>query len=161
MLKTKLNKIGNLIDKIKSDLSAPVLSEFLEWFYEKLDINFNKKTPDLKFKKWDIYFVNLWKNIWSELNKTRPCIVYSSKKANFWNTVVIIPLKLFKWKINNNFNLLLAKSKEFWLEKDSIADLVWIRQISKKRINKRIWRIWKISLNDIDNKILNIFWIKK
>lgn len=69
MYKNKLNKIWNLIDKIKNEINLPIISEFLEWFYEKINIHFNKKTPNLKLNKWDIYFVNLWKNIWSELDK--------------------------------------------------------------------------------------------
>lgn len=42
MYKTKLNKILNLIEKIKNDITLPIISDFLEWFYEKIDINFNK-----------------------------------------------------------------------------------------------------------------------
>jgi len=75
MWKNKLNKIWNLIDKIKNDINLPIISDFLEWFYEIIEINFNKKIPSLKLNKWDIYFVKLWQNIWSELNKNRPCIV--------------------------------------------------------------------------------------
>ena len=36
MYKTKLNKIWNLIDKIKNNINLPIISDFLEWFYEKL-----------------------------------------------------------------------------------------------------------------------------
>lgn len=161
MYKTKLNKILNLIESIKNDINLPIISDFLEWFYEKLNINFNKNKLDLKLNKWDIIFVNLWRNIGSELNKTRPCIVYSCKKANFWDTILIIPLKSYKWKINNEFNLFLEKSNNYWLDKNSIADFSAIRQVSKKRVNKRIWRLEKRILLDIDNKVLNIFWIKK
>ncbi len=39
MYKTKLNKIWNLIDKIKNNINLPIISDFLEWFYEKLNIN--------------------------------------------------------------------------------------------------------------------------
>jgi hypothetical protein len=41
MYQTKLNKISNLIEKIKNDINLPIISDFLEWFYEKLDLNFN------------------------------------------------------------------------------------------------------------------------
>ncbi len=160
MYKTKLNKIWNLIDKIKDDINLPIISDFLEWFYDKIEMNFEKNDLNLKLSKWDIVFVKLWKNIWSELNKTRPCIVYSVKSANFWNTVVILPLKSYKWKISSDFNVFLNKSDELWLEKDSIVDLWWIRQVSKKRINKRIWKVQKELLNEIDFKILWLFWIK-
>lgn len=160
MHKTKLNKIWNIIESIKNDISLPIISDFLEWFYEKLDIHFNKNDLNLKLNKWDIVFVNLWKNIWSELNKTRPCIVYSDKKANFWNTVIILPLKSYKWKIVKDFNVFVDKKEILWLEKSSIVDLSSMRQISKKRINKKIWKVWKDILKEIDYKILNLFWIK-
>lgn len=161
MYKTKLNKILNLIESIKNDINLPIISDFLEWFYEKIDIDFNKKTPDLKLNKWDIVFVNLWKNIWSELNKTRPCIIYSIKKANFWNTVIIIPLKSYKWKINNDFQIFLKFNSYNNLTKDSICDIWWIRQISKKRILNKVWVIEKTFIKEMDEKILFIFWMKK
>jgi hypothetical protein len=43
MYKTKLNKIEKFIDKIKNSINIPLISDFLEWFYEKLELNFNKK----------------------------------------------------------------------------------------------------------------------
>ena len=161
MFKDKINKIIELIEKIKTDITIPLISEFLDWFYELLIFHFNKTEPKLVLKKWDIYFINLWKNIWSELNKTRPCVIYSIKKANFWNTVLVIPLKSYKWKKLNNFQILIKKSKKSLLEKDSFLDLSWIRQISKKRILTKKWYLEKDILIEIDSKILNIFWIKK
>ncbi len=108
-----------------------------------------------------MYFVNLWKNIWSELNKTRPCLVYSIKNANFWNTVVILPFKSFKWSKITNFQIEVDKSNENYLEKKSIVDITSIRQISKKRFLTKKWKLEKKYINDIDEKILSLFWIKK
>ncbi|MDP2396623.1 MAG: hypothetical protein Q8S84_00170 [bacterium] len=51
MYKTKLNRILNLIENIKNDINLPIITEFLEWFLEKIDIHFNKNTPDLKLNK--------------------------------------------------------------------------------------------------------------
>ena len=159
MYKTKLNKIWNLIDKIKNDINLPIISDFLEWFYEKLNINFNKKNPNIKLQKWDIFYINLWKNIWSELNKIRPCIIYSKKFANNWKTTVIIPLKSYKWTFNKDLYILIKNDKINKLQLKSIIDITAIRQISKKRIR---WYIWKLSSNDlykIDKKIIKIYWI--
>jgi len=160
MYKTKLNKIWNLIDKIKNDITLPIVSDFLEWFYEKLDLNFNKKNPNLELQKWDIFYVNLWKNIWSELNKIRPCIIYSKKFANKWNTTVIIPLRSHKWKINKNLFILIEKNNTNKLELNSIIDITWIRQVSKKRIKGFIWKISNKDLLKIDKKVIKIYWIK-
>jgi len=160
MYKTKLNKIQNLVEKIKNDITLPLISDFLDWFLEKLEIHFNKESPNLKLNKGEIYFVKLGQNIWWELNKVRPCIIYSEKKYNWWNTILIIPLKSYKWKVNNFFNILI-KSWHNNLKKDSIVDLWAIRQISKKRILTKAWNIDKLDLEKIDKKLINIFWIKK
>lgn len=157
MYKTKLNKIWNLIGEIKNDINLEIISEFLEWFYEKINIHFNKKSPDLKLNKWDVYFVNLWKNIWDELNKNRPCIIYSGYFFNNWNSVTVIPLKSYRWKINKNFNIFI---KNDFLDNPSIIDVWWIRQVSKKRIWLFLWTIGNDFLQKVDKKILKLFTIK-
>jgi len=161
MYKNKLNKIWNLIDKIKNEINLPIISDFLEWFYEKIEINFNTNISNLKLNKWDVYFVNLWKNIWTELNKNRPCIIYSSFYFNNWLDILIVPLKSYKWKINKNFNILFKKEEYSFLRKDSVVNFFWIRQISKKRIWRKIWFFNKKDLGRIDKKILKILDIKK
>lgn len=157
MYKTKLNKILNLIESLKNDINLPIISDFLEWFYEKININFNKINPNLKLNKWQIYFVNLWKNIWSELNKNRPCIILSQNYFNNWNTVLIIPIKSYKWKINKDTQLLIEIEL---LKNKSLVDFLSIRQIDKRRINNYIWTVWKDNIKKIDKKISKVFWIK-
>ncbi len=49
MYKIKLNKILNLIENIKNDVNLTIISDFLDWFYEKLDIHINNKIPNIKF----------------------------------------------------------------------------------------------------------------
>jgi hypothetical protein len=51
MHKIKLNNIKSLIEKLKDDTTFPIISEFLEWFYEKLNLHFKKKTPNFIFNK--------------------------------------------------------------------------------------------------------------
>ena len=161
MYKTKLNRIRNLIEEIKNDINLSIISDFLEWFYEKLDLNFNWTTPKLKFKKWELYFVNLWKNIWSELNKTRPCIIYSKKSFNNVNSVIIIPLKSNKWKnLINKFHIEIFKSSENKLQKYSICDIFHIKNISTKRLKWKIWILEDKYLNEIDKKVSLMFDIK-
>lgn len=160
MYKTKLNKILNLIEKIKDDIKLPIISDFLEWFYEKLNINFSKKYSEFIPSKWEIYFVNLWKNIWSELNKNRPCIVFSDYFFNKGDTIIIVPLKSYKWKINKSINIFLKSNLTKWLEKDSLVDIMWIKQISKKRIWKLIWKIDNIIIWKINNKLLKVLNMK-
>jgi len=157
MYKTKLNKIWNLIEKIKSDINLPIISDFLEWFNEKLFLHFKKINPNLNLSKWDIFFVDLWKNIWSELNKKRPCLIFSTGLFNKTNTVIIIPLKSYKWKTNKSTQILIESK---YLKSKSIIDCLSIRQIDKKRINNYIWKLGKSNQNRVDKKIVRIFWLK-
>ena len=161
MFKNKINKLIEKIEEIKNDITISLIWDFLDWFYSTLFLHFEKNEPRLFLKKWAIFFVNLWKNIWSELNKTRPCVIYSVKKANFWNTVLIIPIKTFKGQKLNDFQVFVKSSKENLLEKDSIIDISWIRQISKKRIFTKKWYLEENIISEVDSKIINIFWIKK
>jgi mRNA interferase MazF len=157
MYKNKLNKLSDLIEWLKSDINLPIISDFLEWFYEKLNLHFIKKMPNFIFNKWDIYFVNLWKNIGSELNKNRPCIVISEKKFNAWNSIVIIPLKSYKWKIKKKYQIMINLES---LKKKSVVDVLSLRQIDKKRINSFIWKVNKTDLDYIEHMITKVFWLK-
>ena len=161
MYKTKLNKIQNLIEKVKSDISFPIISDFLDWFLLKINIHFNKETPNLKLNKWEIYFIKLWQNIWSELNKQRPCIIYSTYFFNNWNTITVIPLKSYNWKrFNKNVNVFIKSNNTNNLKEDSIADISWIMQISKKRLELYIWKTEEEFIFRIDKKLMKFFWIK-
>lgn len=160
MLKQKIEEFINFIENIKNNNISKIL-DFLKWFKEKLKLEFKYKYSNFIPNKWEIYFINLWKNIWSELNKNRPCIIYSNYFLNRWDTVLIIPLKSYKWYKNNNINIIIKNSKLNWLKKDSIIDLMWIKQVSKKRINKIIWKLEKEYLEKTDKKLLKILNIKK
>jgi len=161
----KLEKFNKLVKKLlKQDVLVAVVSDFVDWFSEKLYIHFISKNENkkLKFNKWDIYFVNLWKNIWTELNKNRPCIIYSDFYFNNWNDLIVIPIKWYnKSKYNKKIHIFLSKDIFTFLYKNSLVDLKSIRQISKKRIWKKIWTLDKITLSKIDNKLQKILWLKK
>lgn len=63
-------------------------------------------------------------------------------------------------KIKNDFQLFFKANTENNLTKDSICDLWWIRQVSKKRILNKIWVVEKNIINKLNEKILIIFWLK-
>lgn len=162
MIRTKLNRLQNKLEEIKNSFTTPIISDYLDWFVELVDLHFCKEVNSSFFNKWDIYFVNLWKNIWSELNKTRPCIIYSKKFANFWDSVLIIPIKSYKDKqLLKDFHVFIVPTTDNKLTKDSYCDLSSIRQVSKKRINKKVWTLSENIIKEMDSKILKIFWIKK
>jgi len=162
LIETKINRLKNLIQKIKNEVNWESISNFIEWFYRKIEINFLFKTNNTFYpRKWEIYFVNLWQNIWSELNKIRPCIIYSDRKFNNSWTIVIIPLTSYKWRFNKNFQVKLDSSKICNLKSDSLALPSQIRSISKNRIWEKIWKIENRFLSKIDKIILKTFNIKK
>ena len=35
-MKNKINKLQNLVNKFKNDITLPILSNFLNWFYNKI-----------------------------------------------------------------------------------------------------------------------------
>lgn len=47
----KINRLKNLVESLKNDINDQFISHFLMWFHQKINIHFNKKTPDLKIKK--------------------------------------------------------------------------------------------------------------
>jgi hypothetical protein len=47
----KINRLKNLVESLKSDINNEFISHFLRWFYEKINIHFNKKIPNLKLNK--------------------------------------------------------------------------------------------------------------
>jgi len=157
----KINRLKNFIEHLVNDVNLSIISSFLDWFMDKLELHFLKPAPDLVFEKWDIYFVDLWKNTGNELNKIRPCLVYSKKRYNFWWTILVLPLKSFKWSYKKDFSVFVSASVFNSLKKHSIADISSLRQISKKRVLNYIWRLEKEILCDIDEKLISILWLKK
>jgi len=156
----KFEELKQLIDKIKKQESlVPLLSDFLDWFVEKLNIEFFNKNNSIVPKKWDIFYVNLWKNIGSELNKIRPCIVVSKRKFNAWWTVLIAPLRSYKWKDKKYFIKIEPDDiNNLW--KVSLVDIFAIRQVDKKRLKQKIWKLSGENLYNVDTVLLKIFWIK-
>ncbi len=137
------------------------LKDFLVWYHKKLEINyyFNKYTK-VKFKQFDIYMINLWQNIWWEINKIRPCLViWKTNKFLNSNTILIIPFtdlynkKGVEKKISKE-DLIIKSSNINWLKKDSILKIRKIKEVSKKRV---LYKLWKLE-NNYRNILLD--WIK-
>lgn len=160
----KLNKLQNIIEKIKNDITFPIISDFLDWFNEKLNLHFIKKN-NYKWKnsKYSIFMANLWRNIWSELSKRRPVLIISSTwYSSVWNDVLIIWITdlyddLWKKKKIYEFDIVLNNYKQYWLKKESIIRLSTVRQIDKKRLIYRIWKLDKKFEKQIKEKFYNLF----
>lgn len=82
---------------------------------------------------WDIFDIELWINIWSELNKRRPCVVVSKSSFNKWNTVIVVPIRSIKqysklWSISFEIDIMWT-----WLIKKSYLTPINIKEVSKKK----------------------------
>jgi len=163
-MNTKLNKIQNLIEKIKNDITLPLISNFLDWFLEKLDIHFNKENNyKWKISQYSIFIADLWQNIWYEISKRRPVLILSSTwYSSVWNDILIVWITdLYDENWNKkkiyDFDIVLNDYKKYWLNKESIIRLSTIRQIDKKRLIYRKWKLDRSFSKEIKNKFYNLF----
>ena len=52
----KINRLQNLVNQIKNDITIPILSDFLDWFILKLHFYFFKEEKNL-YSKNEIFFM--------------------------------------------------------------------------------------------------------
>ncbi len=152
--------INNYLKNIKNEHQEEI-KEFLRWTKAKIDINF-KKTSKRFLKKGDIYEIRLCKNIGSEYNKTRPCIIFRNNKFVNSKIITIIPLST-KTKEKNivYIDLIINSDNTNNLKSDSIIKTAHIKSISINRITKKIGKININTIVSIENKLLLLFDIKQ
>lgn len=154
--------INKLISKLEQKSSQFVIetTNIINWFLLYLDLFFAKDNI-LYYNQWDILYIELWLNIWSELSKPRPCLVFSDSIANRWDTIIILPIKTYKWKLPHKFCVMIDDFEKIWLKNKSYISITDIRSISKKRITRNLWKIDIYILKSINRKIEKIFNIRK
>jgi len=136
MFKRFCQKLENLIKNF--DLEKQ--QKYLRRIVSLLKIELYGKDQKI-FKKKDILRVNLWYNIWSEINKERLGVVVSPNYYNYHtNNVVILPISTYKvWrKISKQQHYVLWADDYQYLRNDSVVLIGQIRTISKKRIIKKV-----------------------
>lgn len=100
------------------------------------------KTPNFVPQYGEIYDIDLGINIWSELQKTRPCIVISNYTFNKWDTISVIPVTSLKeYKKIGIISPTIYKNDKNNLDNDSIVLIAKLREVSKKRIQSKRWEI--------------------
>ena len=162
MIEGKIQLIISSIWKYSNDLFTDSISNILTWFNKKINIHFGVLVKnDFVPKRWEIYYIELGVNIWTEINKNRPCLVISPKKYNKSWQVIVVPIKTFRENINKNFQYIIKSSDCNWLTNDSIIDISHIKSVSKKRFSKKIWTIEEDFLCQINDWMSDILWIKK
>lgn len=92
-----------------------------------------------EIKRFEIWLVSLDPTIWSELQKTRPCLVVSSDELNeYLNTIIIAPLtsttKNYPTRVECFFD---------WKNGEIVLDQ--IRTLDKTRFVKKLWILDEIT----------------
>lgn len=143
----KLRKLLSLVDES---------TKYMRWFIGKLKIILYWKDKKI-FYKWDVIKLNLWYNIWSEINKERIAIILSPNFLNktSWN-MIILPLTSYKKmkKLGKDIHYIL---EEYDFMEKSVVLISNIRDISKKRIIKKIWKLNKDDIDNINDKMTSLF----
>ena len=161
MIQELLENLNIYINKIYTVANSEFITNILNRYKDLLYIHFEWQIDKRYYKKWDIVWVNLWYNVWTELNKKRPCVVYSWKNHNQTDNIVIIPIKTYKWKLIDNFQIYINHDDQNNLKNDSLINILSIRSISKKRISQRFGKLSNNDISNLDKKIMYIFEINK
>lgn len=161
MINKLINKLNIIILNVDNEVNSEKIYSLLTWFSIKINFHFTKKQSNIIPNIWDIYDIELWENIWSELNKKRPCIIISKPIFNKWNTVIIIPIKSIKkdtrlWKLTFEIN-----TENSWLKQRSYTSPINIREVSKKRLLQKIWKLNKGDILKLKTTLGDLFDIKK
>ena len=130
------------------------------WNAQKLYYNFGKKRQrKWTVKRGEVYFVDLGENIGSEENKIRPVVVIQSNAYNFKSPVftgaIISSIPDIQILITGVYPF----KDENGVQKNLVGaiDLGQIKTIGKERIvSSKICDLVN-EMNEIDNKLLNIF----
>ena len=160
MMSKELDVCKKLIDYL-NDIQKEEWEHFLYRSKKKIILHLKNISDIFVPHKGEIYYVQLGKNISTEINKKRPCMVWSEKKYNAWWNIVVLPIKSFRNTPIKSYNILLIPTKYNWLQKSSLLTLTDIRSVSKKRFGGKIWTIDEQYIVEIDNKLSNILWLQK
>ena len=124
-------------------------NDFNKWNNLKKEIH--KKSSNIIFKEWDIWWCSLWKNIksesfWKWEKFRRPILVF--KKLSTDNCIVIpLSTKIKNWTWFCDYI-------QGW--KNYTALLYQIRMVNKSRFDSKIWQIDELDFTKIKNRLKNL-----
>lgn len=118
-----------MIKKIEKDFEL--------WNKLKQEIDGKKERQFTHIKTKEIWYANIWRNIWFESNWKsdnfkRPVLVLKI----IWALVFIVTLTT-KWKANKFY----YKLNQKYFNRDSFLTLSQIRSLDKKRFINKIWKL--------------------
>ncbi len=111
-------------------------------------------------KRSEIWYINLDPTVGAEIKKTRPAIIVNDDELGILPLRIIVPLTDWKSHYENTaWMLKLEPNTNNRLSKISAADCFQIRSLSKERFIKKIGKLSKEEMSEIENilaVILNI-----
>lgn len=110
--------------------------------------------------KWSVYYVDFGINIGTEINGTRPALIYKATKFSYGRDIIVIPFTSF-WedKSVDKFDITIQKELIDGLKNDSILKTRHIKSLSKKRLGKFVWFLKDDALKtEIARKLNMMFW---
>ena len=106
----------------------------------------------VKVERGDIVLVELDPTKGSEIQKTRPTVVVSNNLVNeFTKLVTVIPVTSQKVENVRSFEVLLDEASG--LVKKSKAIILQVRTIDKTRLQKKLGKVSKKNLKEIENAL--------
>ena len=137
------------------------IQKFFDQWIGYLDLWHKPRTWWHLPSQWEIYMTHLEPTLWWELQKTRPCIVYSLQSGNRGDCVVCIPIKTFKQQPKHQFWVKILPTVTNWLDSISYASLSDIRSISKSRLWTKKWSLKPSDIERIHQYIALLFGLEK
>ena len=111
-----------------------------------------------KFRRGDIYLVNLNPFIGSEQGGTRPCVVVQNNLGNrFAPTLIVLPITSRMGKRGKTTHYLLKNQKG--LVRDSFVEAEQPQTIDKSRIKAYLGHVDKKAMREIEGRVLSAFGI--
>lgn len=135
-----------------------------KWLAAKIYLSIGQKyKKSWTVKRGEVYFVNLGQNIGSEENKIRPVVVIQANAYNFKSPVFTcaiissssMTIRDIQVPINNTYAYTDSDGKAQQLA--GTVDLGQIKTIAKERIVSSKICTLTTEMNEIDEKLLNIF----
>lgn len=111
--------------------------------------------------KRQIYYVDFGINVWTEINGSRPAIVYKASRKSFWEDIIVLPITGYTPnKSKDEFDVSVNLNQCEWLSKESLVKTRQMRCVSKKRFWNYIWRITDIAVkNEVQFSLIRMMWM--
>jgi len=136
------------------------LTNHLYRFKNMIKMNHQKEITQ-RMTKRSVYYVDFGINVWTEINWTRPALIYKDSKKSFGEDILVIPITWYTNKKSvDEFDIHISLQQCPFMTKASIIKTRQIKCISKKRIGNYIWKITDLDLkNELQSALIKMMWM--